>query len=431
MEFVSVIFQNHWKLIASTFTISKFLWDFYLHNRQLKKVEQTEVQFSTEQTDLVVNDKSSQALSNLKDLLRLHTDKLGFDLIRNLIIINFNVYHKIWTVSGTINELLSFILPINSVSQTVLFSVVSNGLLFSWGIPIQFYSEYFVSKFPKQEPPLKWLVYNFSKFVLKCIGDSFKIFGFLMLAKFAKSFPIWQISLGFLVYTIVKVSLTPLFVKIVFPGYLKPLPKGELKDELTKVCAEVGYDPESIYLSDFFGGIGYNYLPNCVLANERLIDKFTTKEYSSKVLSVIFTITLNANLNQKLRETAELYVNLLFFDYFFINDNTILTQFGFTGNQDDLIFIKYLIFNQIFLPFNLVIKSLQKYIDRLHNQQLDEETYEIYKQIFINSLKKTQNNNDLLVFESDYLYNIYYTNLPDIGRRIKYLEQLDKVEKID
>ncbi|KAI5954925.1 hypothetical protein KGF54_001486 [Candida jiufengensis] len=389
----------------------------------LKKVELAESELTTQKYDLVVNDKSKQALFNLKDLLKLNIDKLGFDLIRNLIVINFNVHQKIWTVSGAFNRLLSFVLPINSISQSILFSIVSNGLLFSWGTPIHFYSEYIVSKFPQKQPPSIWFLNSVTRLILKSISDSFKIFGFLMLAKFAQRLPIWQISLGFMIWLVIKASLVPLFFKYMFPGFLKPVPKGELRDELTKVCSQVNYNPDTIYLSEIFMGVGYNYLPNRVTINKRITDKFTPKEYSSRVLSAIYSIKLNSNLKQDLRQVAELYLNLVIFDSFLMNDNTILTQFGFLENQDGLLFIKYLLFNQIFIPLNLVILSLQRYFNKLSTQQIDEETFKIYKQDYINYLKKSTINSDLEFFENDCLYEFYYSKVPGTAKRIKHLTE--------
>ncbi|KAI5965236.1 uncharacterized protein KGF55_001456 [Candida pseudojiufengensis] len=436
MQSLIDIFKNHWKAIAITFTIGKFLWESYINNNQLNKIENEIVLHQKSYGDninLLVNDKYEQSLLNLKNLVKLTLNKLSFNLIKDLLIIYFDVYNVIWVLSKKINEHLSFILPINSICQTIIFTIISNILIFCWGIPIQFYGEFIVSDFPKREKPINWLMIQYSILIFKILGDSIKILGSLIIIKFIKNFPIWQISLGYFIYSITRISLAPIYINLTAgPNFLKPIPNGELKDEILNLCSKIGFDSNSIYLTDFeFSSMGFNYLPNMITINERTRSIFTIKELSSIILQCILQIKLNLHLQKQIINSIILYINLFFFEKILFKDNNVINQFGFKidkNQSNNLIFIKYLIFNKIFIPINIIIGLIKNYLNKRKIYQIDQSTFEIYKIEFLNSMIKMKNNNTLKNFENDSIYNLYYSEIPSFNKRIEFLKENNKIE---
>ncbi|KAI5957080.1 hypothetical protein KGF54_000008 [Candida jiufengensis] len=426
MQFLVEFCKSHWKAIATAFTIGKFLWESYINNRQLKKIQITQIGLRQNNFDLLSNDKFKQSLFGLENLVKLTINKLGFDLIENLLIIHFDVYSILLELSKKINESLSFILPSNSYFQTIIFSIISNILIFCWGVPIQFYGKFIVSDFNQNESPLEWFMIQINLLVFKIFGDSIKIFGSSILINLVKNFPILQISIGFLIYSILRISLSPLFISVISgPNFLKHVPQSDLKDEILKLCSKIGYDCNSIYIADSaISSMGFNYLPNMVTINEGSIKSFTTKELTSIILQCILQIKLNLHLEKQFINSIILYLELFFFEKILYKDNNVLKQFGFEVNEEsNLIFIKYLIFNKIFIPFDIIIPMIKNYLIRRKIHQVDQSTYELYQHEFVTAMNKMNGNNPLKNFENDSIYGLYYSGFPNLNRRIEFLKE--------
>ncbi|KAI5965955.1 uncharacterized protein KGF55_001319 [Candida pseudojiufengensis] len=385
--------------------------------------------------EVVINNKTKSLLINLKDIMKSKSDTLNFNLIKNLIIIYLNIYQKIWLTSGNLNVILSFIFPINSIFQSIIFATVSNFLLFCWNLPLQFYNTYVISKFPNKNDPLTWFLTNFFTMILNSISNSIKIYGFLKLVSIVQNFPIWQLCFGYFIFSILRISIVPLVLRTIFPGFMKPVPEGELKDELSKLCKQVGYNLNHIYLDNNSepSFLGFDYLPNLIIISNKLINQLSPKEVSAIVLQLINLIKSNVNLKKFLPISIILYANIYSFDKLLMNDDTILNQFGFsTSNQDnDLLFIKYLLFMKLFIPFEIIIDLSFNYFQRLTIYKIDLKTYKFNNNLLnaLENLQKNNGNNSYEIykyFKSDSLYDLYRVEIPSYHDRIENLKSIDQ-----
>ncbi|EGW30673.1 uncharacterized protein SPAPADRAFT_62544 [Spathaspora passalidarum NRRL Y-27907] len=423
-----------WKTIILGFTVGQFIFENYLEYRQYRVLQRKSPPASIKKEVSQETFEKSQAYSRAKSKFSIFSGFYG--LVQNLAIIKFDVLPKAWNLAGSLMAKSSFILPKfmgGVITQSLFFVFTSQILSTIVGLPLNYYQHFVLEEkygFNKQTVKL-WVTDMIKTIGLSIALGSPVIAGFLKIIDyFGDKFIVYL--MGFVLFinlvamTIVPTLILPLFNKFT------PLEDGELKTAIEELASKQKFPLTKLFVVDgskrsshsnaYFTGLPWS---KQIVLFDTLIEHNTTDE----TVAVLAHEIGHWKLNHLPKMLAISQVHLFsIFSLFsaFIHNKSLYNSFGFTEQP---ILIGFMLFNDIFQPFECVLTFGQNLVSRKHEYEADGYAENCgYAENLSRSLIKLSNEN-LSSMNADWLYSSYHHSHPILPDRLDALGYISK-EKI-
>ncbi|KAI5955945.1 hypothetical protein KGF54_001447 [Candida jiufengensis] len=417
-----------WKSLISSFVVFKGIFELYLQKRQFQKISKNhEIT-----TNLQGFDQSKIAKGIQYSLLKLKFNgfKIIYESIIELIIVKFNLYYKIWSVSGWLLKQNNVVVENQTIylSQTILFITLSSFLILIFEKLPMNYIDYF--KIEKKfeffkSGILKWIMFECSMTLLQLFID---ILGIIVCLK---SFQLFNFEIEIFKLSIITI-LFGCFVLFIYPTLSSfitkqnELPEGELRKKIEDFTKDQNFELKKIYVAEVSSTTSHsnasvegNPLSGSVHLTDTLVDSFTDKEILAVVAHELGHVKFGHRVKGMILVYVEIIISLSVLKLFY-NDDSIYRSFDFNNKP---IFIGHLIVKKISIPIDLIFKILKNYLQQNFEYQADSFATNCgYKESIKNALIRLTDQN-LSTTSDDWLYSSFYNSHPS---KIDRLNAIDK-----
>ncbi|CAK3847151.1 CAAX prenyl protease 1 [Lecanosticta acicola] len=412
-----------WKSLIITFSVGEWALNSYLLYRQYRVLQHTKppAQLKNE-VDQKTYDKS-QAYGRAKAKFSFVTSIWA--QIKNYILIQHNVYYKLWAFAGTLMLNYAPGRFQGEITQSLLYICIHGIAETILSTPIDYYHHFVLEA-----------AFGFNKQTLSLfITDKLKGIGLLVAlgtpigAGFLKivqstgdSFFFWlwlfMLAVQLLVVTLYPSLIVPLFNK------LTPLEPGPLKQRVEALAQKLKFplgelqvidgSKRSAHSNAYFTGLPF--LPRKIVLYDTLIEKAETKEVEAVLAHELGHWKMGHTSKLLAISSFHLFYVFALFGVF-INNNSLYEAFGF-HNQRPII-IGFMLFNEVLTPTDAIVKLLMNVLTRKYEFQADAFSFDLgYAPEMAAALIKLQIQN-LSAMDSDWAYSAYHYSHPTLTERLK------------
>lgn len=421
----------NWKSIIIGFTVGQFVFENYLDYRQYQVLKRTSPPETLKAEVSQATFDKSQDYSRAKAKFGFVSDT--FDLIKNLLIVKYDVLPKFWSLSGTLMAKCGFILPRfmgGVITQSLFFMFSSQIISTIVNIPLTYYSNFVLEeKYGFNKLTLKlWFTDEIKSILLSIVLGSPIVAGFLKIIDyFGDSFILY--TMGFVLFVqLVAMTIFPTLIQPLFNKFT-PLDDGELKTAIEDLATKQSFPLGKLYVIDgskrsshsnaYFTGLPWS---KQIVLYDTLIDHSTVDETVAVLAHEIGHWKLSHLPKMILFSQAHL---LLCFSMFsaFINNNSLYSSFGFDVKP---IIVGFMLFNDIFQPVESVAKFGMNLLSRKHEYEADEYAKKCgYSDDLAKALIKLLSEN-LSTMDADWLYSSYHHSHPILSERLRAIGYVSK-----
>ncbi|CAH0040647.1 unnamed protein product [Clonostachys solani] len=413
-----------WKSIITTFYIGHYLFDTYLTSRQYRVLQRKAPPAVVAKEITPENFEKSSAYGRAKAKFSVVDGAL--DLVQNLAMIQFDVFPKLWSLTG---DLLLKWAPARftgEISHSIVFLL---GILFFQqilNIPSQLYYHFVVEEkfgFNKQTIGLFFTDLVKTNLITVVLLPPITAAFLAIIQWTGNQFFFWLfLFTGFL--QIFMLAAYPTFIVPLF-NKLTPLPDGELKTGVENLAASIKYPLSDLYIID---GSKRSSHSNAYLAGlpwkkhialfDTLVDDCTDKE----ILAVLGHELGHWQLGHTTKTLCVSQAHMLYiFSLFtlFVDNASLFSSFGFHAERP--IIIGFLLFNDALAPLDMLVKLGMNWVIRTHEFQADQYACKLgYRDEMARALLKTHIKN-LSSCDADPVYATYHYTHPHLTERLRAL----------
>jgi len=359
--------------------------------------------------------------------LNYHHDNTRIGLISNgitqllmLIFLMFNLYAVVFNLFEGINIYLQYFLTI------VLFAVA----LLPISIPFAYYDTFVIEeKYGMNKTTRKTFVIDQIKsFVIGVVINAVLLFIVMFLfEKYGNSAIIWTVIVFFVISILINLIVMPL-LKIF--NKFEPLPDGELKDELLKLCEKYGVKVKKICVKDasrrttkanaFCTGLTKKKV---ISLDDNLVNEYTTEQ--------IVAVFAHEFAHAKYRHMAKSLPFAMFRTVITVvalglvlNVGTLFSSFGFDGVN---YMFAFTILTLITWPLETGLDIISNALSRKHEYQADAfAAREGYGEGLISALKKLCKDSLTNLNPHPLLVKLDYSH-PTLSQRIDAIRQIKHI----
>ncbi|KAL2350678.1 CaaX prenyl protease [Cryomyces antarcticus] len=411
-----------WKKLIIGFSLGHYFFESYLSFRQYRVLQRTKVPKTLEnEVDQTTFDKS-------QDYGRAKA-KFGFvsglfNQIQSLSIIHYDVYPKLWALTGLWLARYAPARFSGEISHSLLFIFAYSFAETLIGLPFSYYHHFVLEEkygFNKQTVKL-WLTDLLKSQVLTLafgipIGSAF----LAIIQRTGDSFfyYLWLFMLGVQLFgiTIYPILIVPLFNK------LTPLSPGPLKDGVEALATRLNFPLAELQVIDgskrsahsnaYFTGLPWK---KKIVIYDTLIEKSTDKEVEAILAHELGHWSMGHTTRLLVISQFHIFYMFALFSVF-INNKSLYDSFGFTKERP--IMIGFLLFNAVLSPTDSVITLIMNVLTRKMEFEADNFAFKLgYATELASSLIKLQIQN-LSSMDADYLYSSYHFSHPILTERLK------------
>lgn len=425
----------NWKSIIVGFTVGQFAFEKYLDYRQLQVLKRATPPASLQKEVSQETFAKSQDYSRAK--LRFGFVADTFNLLQNLAIVRYDVLPKFWNLSGWLMAKAVPVLPRfmgGVITQSLFFFVALQVASTLVGAPLSYYSNFVLEErygFNKLTVQL-WLTDKLKGLALGAVLGTPVIACFLKIIDyFGDSFIFY--TMGFmLVVQLVGMTIFPTLIQPLFNKFT-PLDDGELKDSIHKLAVSQNFPLTKLFVIDgskrlshsnaYFTGLPWS---KQIVLFDTLINHSTVDE----TVAVLGHEIGHWKLLHLPKTLAAVQLHLFAcFSMFsaFLHNRSLYLSFGFTAVQPTM--IGFLLFNDIFQPFECVLQFGLNLLSRKHEFEADAFAQKCgYADDLAKALIKLLSEN-LSTMDADWLYSSYHHLHPILAERLSAIGYVSK-EKV-
>lgn len=351
-----------WKSLIITFSIGQYALENYLAYRQFQVLKRTTIPKQLSQEVDQETHKKSQEYGRAKAKFGAWSG--AFNQLKNLVIINYNLYPALWVWSGTLLTRFAPARFSGEITHSLIF-------VFSYAIgekilslPWEYYHHFILEEsfgFNKQTLTL-WI-----SDIIKGQALSFA-FGIPLGAAFLKIIQstgekfflyIWLFMLA------VQLGAISIFPTVITPLFntLTPLEPGELRDRVHALASKLKFPLSELQVIDGSKRSAHSnaYFTGLPFTKKKIViyDTLIAKSSPAEVEAVL----AHELGHWKMGHTAKLLgissAHLLYvFSLFgvFINNSSLYEAFGFGGKLGQPIMIGFILFNEVLSPTDSFVK---------------------------------------------------------------------------
>ncbi|RLV90859.1 CAAX prenyl protease 1 [Spathaspora sp. JA1] len=422
-----------WKTIILGFTVGQFIFENYLEYRQYRVLQRKSPPASIKKEVNQETFDKSQEYSRAKSKFSIFSGV--FSLVQNVAIIKFDVMPKLWNLSGWLMS--KVVLPkfMGGVITQSLFFVFSSQILSTIvGLPLNYYQHFVLEEkygFNKQTVKL-WVTDMVKSIALSIVLGSPVIAGFLKIIDYFGDKFIMYLMGFILVINLIAMTIVPTLIMPLFNKFT-PLEDGELKTAIEELAIKQKFPLKKLFVVDgskrsshsnaYFTGLPWS---KQIVLFDTLIEHNSTEETVAVLAHEIGHWKLNHL--PKMLTIAQIHLFSIFSLFgAFIHNKSLYQSFGFIKEQP--ILIGFMLFNDIFQPFECILTFGQNLISRKHEYEADKYAENCgYAENLSRSLIKLSNEN-LSSMNADWLFSSYHHSHPILPDRLTALGYISK-EKV-
>ncbi|CAK7903832.1 CAAX prenyl protease 1 [[Candida] anglica] len=431
-----------WKSIIIALSVGQFAFEKYLDYRQYQVLKRTSPPKTLKKEVSQETFDKSQDYSRAKAKFGFFSDTIS--LVQNFVFIKYDLLPKFWNFSGS---LMSKALPYlpkfmgGVITQSLFFIFVFQVVSTVLSMPLSYYSTFVLEEkygFNKSTVGL-WLSDTVKGFGLLVVLGFPAIAGFLkIIDHFGDSFILY--TCGFVL--VVQLAAMTIFPTLIQPLFNKftPLKEGELKTAIEKLAVEQEFPLTKLFVIDgskrsshsnaYFTGLPWS---KQIVLFDTLIDHSSVAETVAVLAHEIGHWKLSHLPRVLLFAQAHMFAVFTMFSAFLTN-KSLYNSFGFYSVQPAM--IGFLLFNDLFQPFECVSQFAMNLLSRKHEFEADAYAKKCgYSEDLARSLIKLLSKN-LSTMDADWLYSSYHHSHPILAERlgaIGYIskEKISKEEKLE
>lgn len=425
----------NWKTIILGFTLGQFVFENYLDYRQYQVLKKTSP------PDTLKAEISQETFDKSQDYSRAKA-KFGFfsssiSLFQNLAIIKYDLLPKFWGLSGLVMSKFAPVLPKfmgGIITQSLFFMHITQIVQLAVSLPMGYYSQFVLEQkygFNKLTVGL-WITDQVKSLALGVVLGSPVVAGFLKIIDYyGDSFILY--TCGFVLFIqLVGMTIFPILIQPLFNKF-SPLEEGELKSAIEKLASEQEFPLTKLYVVDgskrsshsnaYFTGLPWS---KQIVLYDTLINHSTTDETVAVLAHEIGHWKLNHLPQLLIFSQAHVFLSFLLFSGFTKN-TSLYNSFGFYDAKP--IFIGFMLFNDIFQPFECVTQFALNLITRKNEYEADAYAKKFgYSDDLARALIKLLSEN-LSAMDADSIYSAYHHSHPILAERLAAIGYVSK-EKV-
>lgn len=398
--------------------------DSYINYRQFKALNKKSPPAALKAQ--VDQDTFIKSQNYARDRLKLSFFKTVYQAAKQLLYVKYDLFPKIWNLSGIILKNIAPFLPksfVGTILQAVIFENIQFGLNTVMSLPLDLYANFIIEA-----------KHGFNKYTLKSfLIDQLKIIVFSSIIHSIVAAGISKVidyfGLQFVFYSSAFLLLFLIFLYTVIPVVIIPwiykmtsLENGELRNELEALTAKVKFPSSNLFVIDgssksshsnaFFSGLPWS---KQIVLYDTLIESASTDEIVAVLAHEIGHWKLNHILQLLIGDFVQSVVNFYLF-LFFLNNKSFYNQFGF-GNVRAA-WVAFTIYNLLIQPVELLNNLALNQLTRRNEYLADEYAKELgYSDALARALIILDKEN-LTSTDPDWLYSCYKLSHPSLTERL-------------
>ncbi|ODQ51725.1 hypothetical protein SAICODRAFT_8656 [Saitoella complicata NRRL Y-17804] len=415
-----------WKQIIISISLAHHIFTTYLQARQYRTLCATNIPKPLQGViDQETFDKS-QKYSRAKA-------KFGFvsgwwSTVQDVGVMYFDVLPALWRVAG---NLMAGYVPAKwqgEIWQSLLFVFIFNLGTTLTNLPISAYQTFVLEEkygFNKQTPKIFITDILKSQLLFAAIGGPVLAAFLKIIHRFGDNF-FYYLWLFFVIFQFVMIAIYPTLIQPLF-NKLTPLSDGELKTKVEALASKLKFPLKHLYVIDgskrsahsnaYFYGLPWS---KQIVIFDTLIEKSSVEEIVAVLGHELGHWGLSHTSKTLVITQGYLFTIFALFRVF-IHNHSLLASFNFPLSTivSPPVIISFLLFNDLFQPFDFVISVLMNVMSRKHEFQADAYAKNLgYGEELSKALIKLQVQN-LSAMDADWMYSGVHHSHPILAERLR------------